>query len=85
MQAMAATATVSAPAPSFSDRIPPASAGLGGPIMSNPPILPLMEMERRAIMQALEYTQGDRSIAANLLGIGRTTLYRKLKEYQLAG
>jgi Transcriptional regulator containing PAS, AAA-type ATPase, and DNA-binding domains len=42
------------------------------------------QMERAAIMEALEYTKGDRAIAANLLGIGRTTLYRKLKEYQLA-
>jgi transcriptional regulator with PAS, ATPase and Fis domain len=50
----------------------------------HPPILPLNQMERNAIMDALEYTKGDRAIAANLLGIGRTTLYRKLKEYQLA-
>src|SRR5580692_7772554 len=49
-----------------------------------PPILPLNQMERNAILDALEYTKGDRAIAANLLGIGRTTLYRKLKEYQLA-
>jgi transcriptional regulator with PAS, ATPase and Fis domain len=48
------------------------------------PILPLMEVERRAIMRTLEYARGDRSVAANLLGIGRTTLYRKLKEYRLA-
>ena len=48
------------------------------------PVMPLMEMERRAILKALEYTRGDRGIAANLLGIGRTTLYRKLKEYQVA-
>ena len=48
------------------------------------PIIPLTQMERRAILEALEYTKGDRAIAANLLGIGRTTLYRKLKEYQLA-
>jgi DNA-binding NtrC family response regulator len=48
------------------------------------PIVPLMQMERKAIMDALEYTKGDRAVAANLLGIGRTTLYRKLKEYQLA-
>jgi transcriptional regulator with PAS, ATPase and Fis domain len=48
------------------------------------PIIPLMEMEKKAIMGALEYTKGDRAIAANLLGIGRTTLYRKLKEYQIA-
>lgn len=48
-------------------------------------VIPLGELERRAIMSALEYTKGDRAIAAHLLGIGRTTLYRKLKEYQLAG
>jgi DNA-binding NtrC family response regulator len=48
-------------------------------------IIPLMELERRAIINALDYTKGDRAVAAHLLGIGRTTLYRKLKEYQLAG
>jgi transcriptional regulator with PAS, ATPase and Fis domain len=48
-------------------------------------IIPLLELERRAIMNALDYTKGDRAVAAHLLGIGRTTLYRKLKEYQLAG
>jgi DNA-binding NtrC family response regulator len=46
--------------------------------------MPLTEVERRAILHALEYTRGDRAIAAHLLGIGRTTLYRKLKEYELA-
>ncbi len=45
------------------------------------PVLPLAEMEKRAIIQALQYTKGDRVMAAHLLGIGRTTLYRKLKEY----
>src|SRR5690348_418736 len=54
------------------------------PIPSRQPIVPLIQMERQAIMEALEYTKGDRAVAANLLGIGRTTLYRKLKEYQLA-
>ena len=48
------------------------------------PILPLLEVERRAIMRTLEYARGDRAVAATLLGIGRTTLYRKLKEYRLA-
>jgi DNA-binding NtrC family response regulator len=48
------------------------------------PVMPLTEMERRAIVSALEYTRGDRAVAAHLLGIGRTTLYRKLKEYNLA-
>ena len=44
-------------------------------------VLPLQEVERRAIEEALTYTHGDRTTAAHLLGIGRTTLYRKLKEY----
>jgi len=41
----------------------------------------LKEQERHAILQALETTQGDRVRAATLLGIGKTTIYRKLKEY----
>ena len=57
---------------------------LASPAIQNAPIVvPLLELERRAIVNALEYTKGDRSVAAHLLGIGRTTLYRKLKEYQL--
>ena len=48
------------------------------------PLFSLTEMEKDAIVRALEYTKGDRSMAAQLLGIGRTTLYRKLKEYRLA-
>jgi DNA-binding NtrC family response regulator len=46
-------------------------------------IVPLSELERAAILNALEYTKGDRMMAAHLLGIGRTTLYRKLKEYNI--
>jgi DNA-binding NtrC family response regulator len=46
-----------------------------------PPIVPLPELEKRAILDAIRYTKGDRTMAASLLGIGRTTLYRKLKEY----
>jgi transcriptional regulator with PAS, ATPase and Fis domain len=45
------------------------------------PILPLAELERREILRAMQYTKGDRTAAAALLHIGRTTLYRKLKEY----
>ena len=41
----------------------------------------LKEQERRAILQALETTQGDRVRAARLLGIGKTTIYRKIREY----
>jgi transcriptional regulator with PAS, ATPase and Fis domain len=46
-------------------------------------IMPLAEVEKRAILQAMDYTKGDRTVAAAMLGIGRTTLYRKLKEYGL--
>lgn len=46
------------------------------------PVTPLAEVEKRAILDAIRYTKGDRTIAAALLGIGRTTLYRKLKEYE---
>lgn len=45
-------------------------------------ILPLEELERRAIMRALRESAGDKLAAARLLGIGKTTLYRKLKEYE---
>jgi transcriptional regulator of acetoin/glycerol metabolism len=46
-------------------------------------VIPLAEMEKRAILHAIQVTKGDRTLAADLLGIGRTTLYRKLKEYGL--
>jgi DNA-binding NtrC family response regulator len=39
------------------------------------------EMIRRAILRALHETNGDKLAAARLLGIGKTTLYRKLKQY----
>jgi transcriptional regulator with PAS, ATPase and Fis domain len=54
-------------------------------LLSFPEVIPLAEMEKQAILNALESTSGDRAVAAALLGIGRTTLYRKLKEYKLAG
>jgi len=41
----------------------------------------LKQLERRAILQALEATHGDRLRAAKQLGIGKTTIYRKIKEY----
>jgi len=41
----------------------------------------LAEMEKRAILTTLEQVKGDKLLAARLLDIGKTTLYRKLKEY----
>ncbi|MEZ5361560.1 MAG: sigma-54 dependent transcriptional regulator [Bryobacterales bacterium] len=45
-------------------------------------ILPLAEIERRHILKAVEHTRGDISTAALMLQIGRTTLYRKIKQYR---
>ena len=47
--------------------------------------LTMDEIERRAILDALEKTGGNRTQAAEMLGIGLRTLQRKLKEYKLAG
>ena len=46
-------------------------------------ILPLEELERRAILRTLRETSGDKLAAARMLGIGKTTLYRKLKQYHV--
>jgi len=46
-------------------------------------ILPLEELERRAILRTLHETKGDKAAASRMLGIGKTTLYRKLKQYRL--
>jgi DNA-binding NtrC family response regulator len=53
------------------------------PMRPRATVIPLPETERRAIMDALGFTKGDRGKAARLLQISRTTLYRKLKEYRI--
>ncbi len=45
------------------------------------PTLDLASQERSLIVRALQECQGNRSLAARRLGIGRRTLYRKLDEY----
>jgi len=47
-------------------------------------VLPLRELEQRAIKKALRLTRGSVGRAAKLLGIGRATLYRRLAELDLA-
>ncbi len=45
----------------------------------------MAEIERRAILETLELTNGRRADAAKILGIGLRTLQRKLKEYRTDG
>jgi two-component system response regulator HydG len=44
-------------------------------------ITTIAELERHAILSTLEQLNGDKLSAARRLGIGTTTLYRRLKEY----
>jgi DNA-binding NtrC family response regulator len=59
-------------------QLPPAPGPAGFPDS----VIPLEEMEREAILRALSSAGGDKLLAARLLGIGKTTLYRKLRKYQ---
>src|SRR3954454_5438506 len=51
------------------------------PDASSPAVMTLADLERQAILDAIRKLHGDKLQAARLLGIGKTTLYRKLKEY----
>ena len=48
-------------------------------------VIPLHEMERIMILKGLEVTSGNRTQAADLLGISVRTLRNKLNEYRAAG
>jgi DNA-binding NtrC family response regulator len=47
------------------------------------PVISMRESEKQTIVKALAACGGDRGRAAKILGIGRTTLYRKMKEYEI--
>ncbi|MCE7793326.1 sigma 54-interacting transcriptional regulator [Salipaludibacillus sp. CUR1] len=42
----------------------------------------LREAEKKAIIETLQYTNGNKSKAAKLLGISRTALYEKISKYE---
>jgi DNA-binding NtrC family response regulator len=59
------------------------AAGQAGAFASDfDEIVPMAELERRAIKRALRATEGSVERAARLLGIGRATLYRRLATYE---
>jgi two-component system response regulator HydG len=54
---------------------------VAGPSNGSNKIVPMSELERQTILNTIAQLNGDKLQAARLLGIGKTTLYRKLKEY----
>ncbi|GAC1431355.1 MAG: hypothetical protein NVS1B11_12200 [Terriglobales bacterium] len=42
-------------------------------------ILPMADLEKKTILNTITQLNGDKLLAARMLGIGKTTLYRKLK------
>ena len=54
---------------------------LSGDERKVPRIVSIAELEKQAILGTIRQLKGDKLMAAKLLGIGKTTLYRKLKEY----
>jgi DNA-binding NtrC family response regulator len=52
-------------------------------VVTIPPGTKMADIERAVIEAALKETRGNRRRAAELLGIGERTLYRKIKEYRM--
>ena len=66
----------------------PAAAAVQNDLSSQPAdedasgtLLPLAEVEKRHILHALELAGDNRTLAADMLGISRSSLWRKLREY----
>ncbi|HET8654433.1 MAG TPA: sigma-54 dependent transcriptional regulator [Longimicrobiaceae bacterium] len=64
---------------------PRASAGAAGPWEGYSPTLPLAEVERLHLARVLESVGGQVSRAAEVLGVHRNTVTRKLREHGLDG
>jgi two-component system response regulator HydG len=60
------------------------AAGEGAGASPASGIVSIADMEKHAILGTIRQLHGDKLMAARLLGIGKTTLYRKLKEYGVA-
>jgi transcriptional regulator with GAF, ATPase, and Fis domain len=73
----AAVATVPAPAPVIVSESPFA------PVASKPLARSLRELEKEGILAALAATGGNKAQAAAILEIDRSTLYKKLKDYEI--
>ena len=68
---------------SVSEVLPHDEDGHGDHAVVYRPGMTMAEVEKAAIQAALEEYRGNRRRAAEVLGIGERTLYRKIKTYQL--
>lgn len=62
-------------------RFPESKSGVPPKNEDDPDVLPLFELERRHILRAIRLLGGNKARAAELLGIDRSTLYRRLEAY----
>jgi two-component system response regulator FlrC len=74
-------AEASAPEAHVADGDDPARAVFTAP--EEEPVMTLGELEKRAILRTLVATEGNRTKAADLLGISIRTLRNKLNEYRI--
>ena len=59
----------------------PASSSTATAVPSPEEVVPIKDMEREMILKALQQTNGNRTIAADKLGINARTLRNKIKQY----
>ena len=53
------------------------------PIISNKTLRPFDEIKKDVLLEAIEYCNGNVVQAAKQLGIGKTTIYKKLQEWKI--
>ena len=63
--------------------IEPPGQPVGPRTITIAPGMTMSQIERAAIQAALAATKGNRRKAAEMLGIGERTMYRKLRDYEI--
>jgi DNA-binding NtrC family response regulator len=77
--------TGSAPIAEAAEGEEPIESAKGQPAIGESELMPLHVMEQRMIIRSLDHTAGNRTQAAQLLGISVRTLRNKINEYKQAG